>query len=185
MKLGHPTAFRKHQTRLVSLIQGPLTHYPGSTDELWSFTIWISCKINPGISTDFYFSLLPHSTVKLWQEPAGLDVSRRKYSASSESYFREFVSEQAFGNTGNLKETLWGLLQHCLCHSWGARKPTEADRLLPSTVRLTENAHISARGWSHLSQHYSLKCSHFLVLHATEQAHVLWPSAVRLWSSTL
>lgn len=108
MKLGHPTAFHKHQIRPVCLIQGSLTHYPGSTDEWWSFTIWISCKINPGIPTDFYFSLLPHSTVMLWQEPVVLDVSHRKYSASSESYFREFVSEQAFGNTGNGGPTFKG-----------------------------------------------------------------------------
>lgn len=44
----------------------------------------------------------------LWQEVVGLDVSHRKYSAWSGSYFTQFVSEQAFGNTGNGGPTFKG-----------------------------------------------------------------------------
>lgn len=44
----------------------------------------------------------------LWQELAGLDVSHGKYSARSGSYFTQFVSEQASGNTGNGRSTFKG-----------------------------------------------------------------------------
>lgn len=60
-----------------------------------------------------------------------------------------------------LKEKLGGLLQHCWCQSSGARKLTTADQLLPSTGRLTMSTHVSAREQNDLSQHYSLKHSHF------------------------
>lgn len=60
-----------------------------------------------------------------------------------------------------LKEKLGRLLQHCWCQSCGARKLTTADQLLPSTGRLTMSTHIWAREQNDLSQHYSLKHSHF------------------------
>lgn len=43
----------------------------------------------------------PSTFEVLWQEAVGLDVSHRKYSTWSGSYFMRFVSEQAFGNKGN------------------------------------------------------------------------------------